>query len=144
MTTRDWGLLALRIGLGLTFFLHGFSKLYPSGPPAGFVQFVGRLGFPVPILFAWIVALLETVGAVAIISGLLTRWVGALMVIEMLVTTLRVKVPGGVPFIAMNTTGWELDFLLGVIALALALMGAGALSLDAVFGRRKEPSPARG
>lgn len=143
VTIRDWGLLVLRIGLGLTFLFHGLPKLFPSGP-AGFAGFVARLGFPAPTLFAWIVALLETAGALAIIVGLLTRWIAPLMVIEMVVTTLRVKIPSGFPFIAMDKTGWELDFLLLVIALALTLMGPGALSLDSALRRGEAPSPARG
>jgi uncharacterized membrane protein YphA (DoxX/SURF4 family) len=71
------------------------------------------------------------------ILGVLVRYVGALFVIEMLVTSLRVKMARGVAFIAQGGTGWELDMLLGAIALALVLMGPGAYSLDAAARSRK-------
>ncbi len=62
------------------------------------------------------------------------------MVIEMAVTSIRVKMGGGVGFIGARGVGWELDFLLFAIALALVLLGAGSLSLDAALGSRRAGS----
>lgn len=135
-TLRDWALLVLRVAVGVTFIMHGYPKLFPSGP-GGFAGFVGSLGFPVPLFFAWVVALLEFGGGVAMIIGFLVRYVGALMVIEMLVTTFRVKMVRGVGFIEMRGTGWEIDFVLLAVAFALALVGAGGLSLDAALRTRR-------
>jgi putative oxidoreductase len=136
-TRVDWALLILRLGIGATFTMNGYPKLFPSGP-GGFVGLLQNLGVPAPVFFAYVVSLLEFVGGIAMILGVLVRYVGALMVIEMLVTTSRVKMPRGVSFIFAKGTGWELDFLLLIIALALVLLGAGAISIDAaVMSRRR-------
>ncbi len=46
--------------------------------------------------------------------------------------------PRGVSFIFSKGTGWELDFLLLIIALALVLLGAGAISIDAALTARRQ------
>ena len=135
-SVRDWALLALRLAIGITLIVHGYPKLYPSGP-GGFSGFVGSLGFPVPLFFAWVVTIVEFFGGIAMILGFLVRYVGALMAIEMLVTTTRVKMAGGVGFIGARGAGWELEFLLLAIAVALTLLGPGALSIDAALRSRR-------
>lgn len=134
---RDFGLLVLRLGIGVTFIMHGYPKLFPSGV-GGFAGFLHNLGFPVPGFLAWVVALVEFVGGIAMLAGLFVRAVGVLMAIEMIVTTVRVKMARGVGFIAPQGTGWEVDFLLLCVAGSLALIGAGGLALDALRrpGRR--------
>lgn len=131
----DLALLVLRLAVGVTFLLHGYPKV--AGGVPGFAGFLANLQFPAPGLLAWGVALLEFLGGLALILGLFTRPVAVLFALEMLVTTLRVKVPRGVGFIGVNTTGWELDVLLLASAVALALLGPGSWSLDA-RGRRAE------
>jgi uncharacterized membrane protein YphA (DoxX/SURF4 family) len=71
------------------------------------------------------------------LAGLLVRSVGIFMAVEMVVTTMRVKMARGVGFIAQQGTGWELDFLLLCIALSLSLVGAGAFSVDALRAPRR-------
>jgi len=138
MTVRG-ALLILRVALGATFIIHGYPKLFPSGP-AGFAGFLQNLGFPAPALFAWIVSIVEFGGGIAMISGLLVRYVGVLMTIEMLVTSTKVKMAHGVGFVGARGAGWELDFLLLAIALALALLGAGSFSIDGMLAKRKRPA----
>ncbi len=132
----DWALLILRLGIGATFIVHGYPKLFPSGP-GGFAGFLQNLGFPGPVFLAYVVSIVEFVGGIAMVLGLFVRYVGVLMVIEMIVTSSRVKMPRGVSFIFAKGTGWELDFLLLIIALALVLLGAGAISVDAAMMSRR-------
>jgi putative oxidoreductase len=82
-----------------------------------------------------VVSLLETVGGIALIFGILTRLFGLLLAGDMLVALLLVHRPNG--FFA-GDGGVELVLLLGTAALALALTGSGALALDNVlpFERR--------
>lgn len=133
----DWGLLILRLGIGIIFLAHGWPKL-PGGPmggPAGFGGFLKQMGVPLPTFFAWVVALLETVGAVLLILGLGTRLLAVLFAVDMLVAILVAK--RGfmkVGFMAQQTTGWEFDFALLAGALALLFTGAGSLALDPVVG----------
>ncbi len=133
----DWGLLILRLGIGIIFLAHGWPKL-PGGPmggPAGFGGFLKQMGVPLPTFFAWVVVLLETVGAVLLILGLGTRLLAVLFAVDMLVAILVAK--RGfmkVGFMAQQTTGWEFDFALLAGALALLFTGAGSLALDPVVG----------
>lgn len=134
---NDWGLLILRLAMGIIFLAHGWPKL-PGGPmggPTGFSGFLKQIGVPLPLFFAWVVVLLETVGAALLILGLGTRILAALFAIEMLVAAFVAK--RGfmkVGFMAQQTTGWEFDFALLAGALALLFIGAGSLALDPVVG----------
>jgi putative oxidoreductase len=134
----DWGLLILRGVMAITFLVHGWFKVNPNGPvkgPAGFAPGLKQMGLPLAGLFAWIVILLETAGAGLLLLGLGTRLLAGLYAIEMLVVILLGKRRAWkVPFIAAQTTGWELDFVLLGQALALVTLGAGAISLDRMLG----------
>ena len=102
---------------------------------AGFNGFLKQMGVPLPTFFAWVVALLETVGAVLLILGLGTRILAVGFAINMLVATF-VANRGfiKVPFMAQQTTGWEFDFALLAGSLALLFTGAGSIALDPVLG----------
>ena len=124
----------LRLMVGIIFLLHGWAKLQN---PAGFIGFVGSLGFPAPALFGWLVILLEFVGGLLLILGLGTRPVAFALTVEMLITTLLVK--SRIGFIAPQGggVGAELDLLLLAASTALLILGAGALSIDeSVLERR--------
>jgi len=134
----DWGLLILRLTLGIIFITHGWPKLNPNSPTkgtAGFGGFLKKMGVPLPMFFAWVVALLETVGAVLLILGLGTRILGVGFAIIALVATLLAKIRFmKVGFIAQQATGWEFDFSLMGSSLALVFLGAGTLALDPLVG----------
>ncbi len=138
MPYRDLGLLILRLALGIIFLVHGWPKLNPNSPmkgTAGFAGFLKQMGVPLPGLFAWVVALLETVGAALLILGLGTRILALGFAIDMLVAAFVAK--RGfmkVPFMAQQTTGWELDFALLAASLALLFLGAGSIAVDPLIG----------
>jgi uncharacterized membrane protein YphA (DoxX/SURF4 family) len=85
-----YALTILRALVGITFLLHGLPKL--SGLE-GFTGFVGSLGIPLPGFVAILIVALEVGGGLLLILGLATRWVSLLFALEMLVTTLLVKLP---------------------------------------------------
>jgi len=134
----DWGLLILRLATGIIFLVHGWPKLNPNSPmkgPAGFGGSLKQMGVPLPILFGWLVALLETAGAILLILGLGTRILAVLFAIDMLVATFAVKTRVmKVGFTAQQATGWEFDFALLAISLALLFTGAGSIALDPLIG----------
>ncbi len=134
----NWGLVILRLAMGIIFLVHGWPKLNPNSMmkgPAGFGGFLKQMGIPLPIFFGWAIALLETAGAVLLILGLGTRILAVLFAINMLVAILvakrRVMKVG---FSAQQTTGWEFDFALLAISLALLFTGAGSIALDPLIG----------
>lgn len=67
----DLGPLALRLGVGLVFALHGWQKLTEG--PSGFAGMLTGLGVAVPDAFAWLVTVAELVGGILLLIGLLTR-----------------------------------------------------------------------
>ncbi len=65
------GLLFLRVFAGLSIALgHGINKIPASD---SFIQNTDKLGFPIPVLFAWAAALAEFVGGLMLAFGLGTR-----------------------------------------------------------------------
>lgn len=134
----DLGLLVLRLATGLVFLPHGWLKLNPNGPmkgPGGVAAWFKQLGIPLPGLLAWVVALLETAGALLLIVGIGTRLIALAMVVEMLVAILRVRIGvGKSSFMGAQAAGWEFEFVLMAAALTLAIAGGGSLALDPIVG----------
>ena len=133
----DLGLLILRIGLGITFLPHGWMKLNPNGPTkgrAGVGGFLKQLGVPLPGLFGWVVALLETAGALLLILGLGTRILALGFAIDMLMAIILVKRRMQNVAFMDQKGGWEFEFALMVAALALIFTGAGRIGLDRALG----------
>lgn len=122
----------LRLVLGLTMFWHGWKK-FDAGLDGteGFFDF---LGIPAPGFFAVVVALLELVGGLLILAGLLTRLVALLFIIELLVAVIRYKYGEDIGFIGAETAGAELDWALIAGFVVLALGGPGRVSLDDRLG----------
>ena len=128
--SRDWGIAILRVAIGLTFFLHGWQKLFQMGV-SGVAGFFGQLGIPAPLFAATAVSALELVGGALLIVGLFTRLVSIILAADMLVAMLLVHLPAG--FFAPD--GVELVFVLLTGVAALALAGPGALALDRLIAR---------
>lgn len=50
----NWGLVILRLAMGIIFLVHGWPKLNPNSMmkgPAGFGEFLKQMGIPLPIFF---------------------------------------------------------------------------------------------
>src|SRR5215207_11490809 len=124
-----WGIALLRIVVGIVFVMHGQQKLFEMGV-GGVAGFFASLGVPAPQLAAIVVSLLETVGGVALIFGVLTRLFGLLLTGDVLVAMLLVHRPNG---FFVGNGGVELVLLLAAAALALALTGPGAMALENVL-----------
>jgi putative oxidoreductase len=142
-----WGIALLRVVVGFAFFMHGQQKLFQMGI-GGVSGFFASLGIPAPELAAVAVSLIETVGGLALILGVLTRVAGVLLAADMLVAMLLVHRPNG--FYA-GDGGIELVLVLGAAALALAFTGPGALAVDTLLpfrrgsraGNAPNPAPSR-
>lgn len=111
---QDLGLLLLRIALGVVFIVHGWAKWQNM---EGTIQFFSSLGLPA--MLAYIVAAIELLGGLAILFGLWHRLAGWLLAAVMLGAIITVK--GSKGFVG----GYELDFVLLLVAAALAMMHPG-------------------
>jgi len=88
-----WGVTAVRVMTGLLFAVHGYQKFVRG---LGDVSaYFAKISIPFPGVMAQFIAALEVVGGLLLIIGLLTRVVGALFAVEMLVTTVWVKLALG-------------------------------------------------
>lgn len=131
---RSWGLMLLRLVVGMIFLMHGGQKL-----SMGFhnvAGFLGSLGIPLPTLAAIGLTLVEFIGGIALILGLLTRYAAALLCVDMLVALIVYHAKNGffVP------SGVEFPLLLLVANINLVLAGAGALGID-TLRKKKIPPP---
>jgi putative oxidoreductase len=122
----------LRAAAGIVFLVYGWNKLQN---PAGWQDMLTGLGFPVPVVLSWFVLVLELVGGAALILGLLVRPLALLFAIEMVVSSVTVKLSLG--FAPQGATGIELDLALLAATLALVILGPGRLSVDRDVLRRE-------
>lgn len=123
---QDWGLLLLRMVVGLVFAVHGAQKFFMFGID-GTAGFLGSLGVPLPQIAAVVVILVELVGGLALLIGLGTRYVAALLAVNMVVALATVHLPNG-----FFVDGGGVEFVLVLLATALffALNGGGGLAVD--------------
>ncbi|MEW6750512.1 MAG: DoxX family protein [Candidatus Latescibacterota bacterium] len=113
---------ALRIGAGLLFIPHGLQKVF------GLLGGAGGSGAAVPLVsLLGLAGVLEFVGGILLVVGLLTRPVAAILTLEMLVAYVKAHMPqGGLPI----QNGGELALLYALVFFALTAFGSGPLSLD--------------
>ncbi|MFE4706259.1 DoxX family protein [Peribacillus simplex] len=133
MNKQEIGTFLLRVMLGISFFMHGLSK-FKGGldNTAGWFQSIGIPGF-----MAYVVGIIELVGGIALIIGLGTRIISALLVFIMAGAIVYVKFPAG--FMGNGEgTGYELDLVLMIIALHLVMNGSRFLSIDSKLPNLKK------
>ncbi len=112
------GLLLIRVGTGLVFFMHGWSKVSNIPGVEGMFLHMG-LGAGTGIFIAW----LEVIGGLALILGIATRFFAAAFAIEMLVA---IFVTGG---IGAGYHPHELELYLMLVSGGIALSGSGRYAL---------------
>ncbi len=127
--------LFLRIALGFILADHGYPKLFSREfGPRGFANVLKNLGVPFPEFFAYIVGIVEFFGGIFLILGLATRYIAAIVTINMLIAIFTVQkssIRQGQSGLSPDASGdHELDFMLLVAAVVLVLTGAGRISLD--------------
>ena len=133
-----WALVPLRWIVGFGFLAHGLAK-WNRGPEK-FAKLLALIGAPQPGLTAWVVTLLETLGGLAIIAGAFVVIASIPLVVSMVVAMATIHVHYG--FSSVNTVGltptgpvfgppgYEINLLYIAALVALALAGAGPLSVD--------------
>jgi putative oxidoreductase len=132
----DWGITVVRIMTGLLFAVHGYQK-FVRGLGDVSVYFA-KISIPFPGVMAPFIATLEVVGGILLIIGLFTRVVSALFALEMLVTTVWVKLALG--------AGWnasDLDRMLLGAGILMVLAGPGAAAADNLVFKGDTGRPSR-
>lgn len=130
--TLHYGLLVIRIALGIVMVAHGGQKLFTFGY-AGVTGGMTQMGLPMPQVAAALIIAVEFFGGLMMLAGLLTRWVGLAFAFAMLVASVQVHLPNGF----FMPGGYEFTMALAAMALGLALTGAGRFSVDAIIAKKK-------
>lgn len=125
MFKHEVGALILRVSLGVLFFIHGLVK-FQGGIDniVGWFESIGLPGF-----MAYGVALVELIGGIALVIGLGTRLVSALLAILMIGATLKVKLAVGLLGNG-QMAGYELDLAFLAMAVYLLINGSKLLSVS--------------
>ncbi|MCX8028445.1 MAG: DoxX family protein [Brevinematales bacterium] len=129
----DIGILVIRVFSGvLMVLLHGWTKMVGifyllNGKEWKFVDTVANIGFPLPVLFAILVGLIEFLGGIMVTVGLFTKISSILLSLVMLIATYH-NIRIGAPF--------ELSLLYLGIFITLSLTSAGRFSLDNYIRKR--------
>ncbi|MBR9883159.1 MAG: DoxX family protein [Oceanospirillales bacterium] len=129
-TRSELSALALRIPAGIIFAAHGAQKLFGAFGGYGLEgtgQWMASIGLEPGYLMALAAGSAEFFGGIALLVGLLVRPAAAVLAVTMAVAILSVHVGNGL-FMANN--GYEFGLALLAISVALAIQGAGSLSID--------------
>jgi putative oxidoreductase len=113
----------MRLAVGGVFLMHGIAK-FERGIGAT-AHMLSGVGFPFASIFAVILMTIETIGAICVLLGILTRAWAAVMAVVMVVAIVAVKIPGHGNF--------ELEALLLAGAVTLVALGDGPLSVAVRF-----------
>lgn len=129
---NEAGATILRVVLGATFLIHGAAK-FQGGieNTVGFFESIGLPGFT-----AYLVAIIELVGGLAMLLGVGTRIISILFAIVLAVAIVKVKMAGG--FLGNGQmAGFELDLALLAISIYLAMTNKSLFALDNVLFQSK-------
>lgn len=137
-------LLLLRVSVGVLFILHGYPKI------THLQQWADSLKMPMFLCFLSAVSMLG--GGICLIVGLLTL-LASLPILGSMVFAIYLHLSKGLPFVARDPylipedqykgpngkgepPSWEKAFMYCVMLIAIAVLGPGAYSLDAlIFGQ---------
>jgi putative oxidoreductase len=126
-SAMDFGLLLLRVTLGLTMAAHGYNKFFGGGRIPGTAGWFDSIGMKPGLFHARVAATTEIAAGLGLAVGLLTPIPAAGFVALMLVAAWTVHRANGF-FIVKE--GWEYNLILAVAAVSVAATGAGRYSLD--------------
>jgi len=119
---------AVRIFVGLTMaFAHGVGKVPPT---EGLIGAIGSFGFPLPVVTAWAVGLIELIGGIFLAMGLFTRVMGGLWIFVM----------GGAAFIIHAADPFakkEMALLYLAFAILYLAHGGGRYAIDTWIHKKR-------
>lgn len=143
-TQAGWAAVALRLPLGIIFMAHGAQKLFGWFGGYGLVgtgQFMESIGLSPGTTMALLSGGAEFLGGLALIFGLLVRPAATALAFTMLVAMFTVHISHGL-FVSNN--GYEFALALLAGSLALAISGAGRLSIDSALAAGTDTGTSHG
>ncbi|KQL55683.1 MULTISPECIES: DoxX family protein [Bacillaceae] len=130
MMKTEVGIAFVRLVVGVIFIAHGLDKF--NGGIEGTVAFFESISIPSPDIMAVVVALVEIIAGLALVLGLLTRLMSAILMIVMIGAVYMVKFDQG--FIG----GFEFDLLLFAVLLLFVVNGSHFMAVDGFLTKKKK------
>ena len=138
-TYPSWSHAVVRLALGVVFVAHGGQKVFGwfGGPGLKATIQMFQQYMKVPPAATVTTALIEFLGGLAMLAGFLARPAAVGIIVVMLAAIAKVHGQHGF-FINFSGTpdkghGFEFNFVLIAMALAILIGGAGAFSIDRVI-----------
>lgn len=125
----NFGLLLLRVVLGVVMLAHGIRHIFGGGKIAGTGRWFQSLGMRPGIVHAWLASLTEIGAGISLVIGLLTPLGAAGVVGVMVVALITNHLKNGF-FIFNKGEGYEYVITLALAGLALSALGGGEWSVD--------------
>jgi putative oxidoreductase len=129
----DIAALLLRAVLGVTMLAHGWNHAFGGGKIPGTTRWFASIGMRPAWVHAYVATLTEIGAGVLLLLGLLTPLAAAGVLGTMLVALVTAHIKNGF-FIFRPGQGYEYVLMICVVAVALAGIGGGYLSLDHALG----------
>jgi putative oxidoreductase len=143
----DVALLAARIALAWVFIYYGAGKLFGAfngpGIHATALYFSNTAHLHPGGFWAVVGGIIEFGGGLAMACGFATRLAGIALFGDMVMAMITVTWATGINS-STQPPGYQLNLALGVLALVVALLGAGRISIDAFIDRALRGGAASG
>ena len=126
----------VRVAAGIIFAAHGAQKLFGWFGGYGLEgtgAWMASIGLEPGVFMAAMAGSAEFFGGLLLIAGLLVRPAALVLAVTMLVAIVSVHLPNG---LFMSNNGYEFGLALLAISAALAVRGAGSLSVDQLIAER--------
>lgn len=141
----QWGLLVLRLAVGLIFFVHGWMNLL-GGREAFLHAMFAMAGWAAPNLLIWTLTGLEFLGGLALLLGMFTRPAAFLLSMEMVGAMALFYVREGLVIVAVPNVplAYAFEYPLALVGalVCLALAGPGYYALENRLTPRRGPESA--
>lgn len=127
---HEYAAIPLRVTLALIFFVHGAQTLFGIFGGHGLAwtgEYLASHGVVPGELWALIAGLLGLFGGIALLLGVLTRWVAAALALEMVVSLVAIHVRAG---FSATQGGVEYPLILVAALVSLVLSGPQHYAVD--------------
>jgi len=123
----------LRISTGVIMAGHGWQKAQDI---PGWINQVTQMGTPMPKIMAYLALAGELGGGLGLLVGLLTPLAAFGVVCVMAMAVFKIHFPNG---LWAKNNGFEYPLTLMLVGFYFMMRGAGPISLDALFCKKKAP-----
>ncbi len=137
-TKSNIGLAILRVGLGVLMLPFGLQKMFGYFGGFGYDATIGYFATSgIPAWLGFLIILAESLGAIIIILGLLTRFAAGSLFVIMTASCFFIAHMGGTFMPSMTSPmSYVFNIVFAVGFLALTVSGAGSFSIDRLIGKK--------